>query len=316
MPGPSAAAVLLAAWLAAAPGPGGTLVLRLQDPALLESSGLTASQRHDGILWTHADGGSAAEVRAVDESGDTVAVVTLAGIDPYDPEALAPGRGPDGTPQLWLGDIGDNEARRPDVSVFRFEEPRRLRDRTVPAEWFRLTYPDGPHDAEALLVQPRTGRVHIATKDLAGCALYRAPADLVPEGTGVNELERVADLPALVTDGAFLPDGRMVLRTYTSVHLYGRDGEPLAVAALPPQPQGESLAVDGDRLLVGSEGRRSAVYAVPVPRSPSGDLPTQASDPDGAAEDFPPRTVVRAVLVAATVLVLAGVAVARRRRRR
>ena len=67
---------------------------------------------------------------AVDRRGDTVATVTLDGIDPYDPEALAPGTD---RRTLWLGDIGDNSVQRPDVSVFLVTEPRRLADRTVPA---------------------------------------------------------------------------------------------------------------------------------------------------------------------------------------
>ena len=163
---------------------------------------------------------------AVDGSGDTAATVTLDGIDPYDPEALAPGA--DGR-SLWLGDLGDNLEQRPDVSVFRFTEPRRVADRTVPARWFRFTYPDGPHDAEALLVDPSTGRLLVATKALGGAGLYRAPAKLVPEAVGTNRLERVADVPSLVTDGAYLPDGRFVLRSYTMAYVYDRPGHQVGV---------------------------------------------------------------------------------------
>jgi hypothetical protein len=241
-------------------------LLRLQDSALLESSGLAVSTRNDGVLWTHADGGSVAQVRAVDEAGRTVAVVTLDGIDPYDPEALAPGR-IEGEPALFLGDIGDNSLRREDVSVFGFREPATLADRTVSPQWYRFRYPDGPHDAEALLVHPRTGRIFIATKDLSGAGLYRAPRRPVEESEGVNRLRRVADVPSFVTDGAFLNSGRYVLRTYGSVYLYSGRHEQLVRDPLPLQPQGESIAVDEGRLLVGSEGERSAVYAVPIPRA-------------------------------------------------
>jgi hypothetical protein len=250
-------------------------LLQLQDPALLESSGLAVSTRHDGVLWTHGDGGSVAQVRAVDEAGRTVAVVTLDGIDPYDPEALAPGR-IEGEPALFLGDIGDNSLRREDVSVFGFRGPDALADRTVSPQWYRFRYPDGPHDAEALLVHPRTGRIFIATKDLSGAGLYRAPRRPVEESEGVNRLRRVADVPSFVTDGAFLNSGRYVLRTYGSVYLYSGRHEQLVRDPLPPQPQGESIAVDEGRLLVGSEGERSAVYAVPVPQG------REASERDAA----------------------------------
>jgi hypothetical protein len=178
---------------------------------------------------------------------------------------------------LFLGDIGDNRARRPDVSVFRFAEPRRLADQTVARTWWRFTYPDGPQDAEALLVDPRDGRIWIATKDVFFGGLYRAPRRLRTDRE--NPLERVGDVPALITDGAFLPDGRFVLRSYTTLYLYDGANRLTSRSALPEQPQGESLAVDGDRLLVGSEGEKSAVYSVPLP----GGDPSQEASPSTSA---------------------------------
>lgn len=312
---PAASALAAALLLAVTTPPQPQPLLTLSDPALLESSGLAASAVHRDVLWTHADGGSVAQVRAVDRNGDTVAVVTLAGIDPYDPEALAPGTAPDGTPELYLGDIGDNLAARTNVSVFRFAEPRALRDQTVPAQWYRFTYPDGPHDAEALLVHPRTGRIFIVTKELGTGGLYRAPRDLVTQDAGTNRLERVSDAPVLVTDGAFLPDGRLVLRTYSSVYLYDRPGHQVAVDPLPVQPQGESLAVDGDRLLVGSEGEDAAVYAVPVPVDPDARAPDQPEPRARSRDEGPPATLLVGALVGA-LAGLAGIGIWRRARHR
>lgn len=312
--GSSLAVVLLGVSLTAT---GPTPLLRLQDPALLESSGLAVSALHDEVLWTHADGGQAAEVRAVDRAGETVATVTLAGIDPYDPEALAPGLDDAGKPALFLGDLGDNTRTRLDVSVFRFAEPGTLQDQTVEATWFKFTYPDGPHDAEALLVHPRTGRVLIATKQLAGGGLYEAPADLVTADEGSNRLTRVADVPGWVTDGAYLPDGRFALRTYAAVLVYDRPGHRVGAASLPVQPQGESLAVDGERLLVGSEGQRSAIYDVPVPATvsvPEPRTPTASVEPSD--ERSSAGTALRAAGFAAVLVVLVGVLGYLRHRRR
>ena len=315
----SVAVVLIGASMTVAAGQQIPL-LQIQDPALVESSGLAVSAVHDDVLWTHADGGSSAEVRALDAAGETVAVLTLSGIDPYDPEALAPGVDPAGEPALFLGDVGDNDAERPDVSVFRFAEPRELVDRSVQSTWFRFTYPDGPHDAEALLVHPRTGRLLIATKEAFGGGLYRAPADLVATDDGTNRLVRVADVPALVTDGAYLPDGRFALRTYGSVFVYDRPGRQVATAALPLQPQGESLAVDADRLLVGSEGPRSAVYAVPVPEPAAPESTPRAEGSDsspsgsgvgqdgvGSRDVSSGRTAYQVVRVVGILLLLAGI---------
>ena len=312
----AALATALAGLLLATPGP--VVDRSLRDPEINESSGLAVSARHPGLLWTHNDGGSVARLLGVDASGRTVARVTLAGIDPYDPEALAPGR-VGGRPGLYLGDIGDNLEERPDVSVFAVREPRRLGDATATATWYRFTYPDGPHDAEALLVGPN-GRLLIATKGFADAGLYRAPARLVSEAAGTNELTRIADVPPLVTDGAYLPDGRFALRTYSAVHVYDRPGHQVAVADLPPQPQGESLAADGDHLLVGSEGLDSEVLPVPVPggtRRPVGGAaqPGLAGTPE---RGLLPRSI---LVLGGAALVLGAVGVvtvlgARRRRMR
>ena len=104
------------------------------------------------------------------------------------------------------------------------------------------------------------------TTDAAGAAgVYAAPEDLRTDE--VNVLERVAGAPAVVTDGAFLWDGRLALRTYTAVHVSAALGAPAEVLTLPRTVQGESLAVaPGNRaVLVGSEGVASPVYRQPLP---------------------------------------------------
>jgi hypothetical protein len=279
-------AAALSGLLATGSGGGAELVLRLHDPALVESSGLAVSGRHDGVLWTNPDGGEVAQVMAVDGSGDTVATVTLDGIDPYDPEALAPG--PDGR-SLWLGDLGDNLEQRPDVSVFRFTEPRRLGDRTVRARWFRFTYPDGPHDAEALLLAP-DGTPYVVTKELLGASGVYSPASPLVDG-GTVALGRVAAVnltfngtaggpvgqagQLLVTGGAVAADGRqLALRTYTDAYVWPLAGSDVvgALAAtpvripLPDSPQGEAISFSADNLnlLVASEGLPSDLTRVPL----------------------------------------------------
>jgi hypothetical protein len=283
---PSLSAALIAAFLvagAAAP------VLTLQDPALSESSGLARSAVHKQVLWTHNDGGKVAEIIGVGRTGRDVARLRLRGVDPYDPEALAAGRGARGRPALFLGDLGDNLERRSDVSVFRVTEPRSLGNHTVDATWYRFTYEDGPHDAEALLVDPRDGRIWVATKSFGVGGLYRAPKRLVETSAGANTLRRVAAVPPLVTDGTFLPNGRFVLRTYTAGYLFDRPGKLREQITLPIQKQGESIALDGDRLLVGSEGVHSKVFAVPLPKDAAevGGSPTAAKPRDTGTAPAP-----------------------------
>ena len=307
----SASSALLAGLLAAS---NVTTVLTIHDPRITESSGLVRSVRHPTLLWTHNDGGSTAEIYGINPKGRTVARITLRGINPYDPEAISRGKDSKGRPALFLGDIGDNGERRKNVSVFRVTEPKSLGNQTIKPTWYRFKYTDGPHDAEALLVDPRDGRIWVATKSFGTGGLYRAPVKLVDEAHGVNVLRRVADVPALTTDGTFLPDGRFVLRTYTSAFLYDAPGTLREQLTMPAQDQAESLAVDGKRLLVGSEGLHSKILAVPLPdvggKASTTPEPSATSAPSsflrgGAGLEMIKRALVVAVAMALLILIAA-----------
>jgi hypothetical protein len=279
----SASSALLAGLLAASHV---TTVLTIHDPRISESSGLVRSVRHPTLLWTHNDGGSTAEIYGINSKGRTVAQITLRGIDPYDPEAISRGKDSKGRPAIFLGDIGDNGERRRNVSVFRVTEPKSLGRRTIKPTWFRFRYEDGPHDAEALLIDPRNGRLWIATKSLSIGGLYVAPRKLVTQSHGINRLRRVADVPPMTTDATFLPNGKFVLRTYSSGFLYDAPGQLREELTLPIQPQAESVAYDGKRLLLGSEGPHSLVLAVALPPGALGES-TPTPTPSATATSRP-----------------------------
>jgi hypothetical protein len=131
-----------------------------------------------------------------------------------------------------------------------------------------MRYPDGPHNAEALLVHPTTHRIYIVTKSKDDAAVYIAPSTL--STSNVNTLTKVAAAPNTVTDGTFLDDGRMVLRNYTHGYVSKGPGKLATPFVLPKLRQGESVtAVDGDNaVFVGSEGTQSPVWCVPLPPTP------------------------------------------------
>jgi hypothetical protein len=188
----------------------------------------------------------------------------MRGIHARDVEAIS--MGPDG--DLYVGDIGDNlNGAWPQVYLYRFPEPRHLVDQTVDVTRYTVRYADGPRNAEALMVQPKTGRVYIASKNEDGGHLYEGPAHL--SASGVNVFHRIADVP-WVTDGAFSPDGsRLVLRGYFWASAFRWSGDrphKIGDVDLPMQPQGESVAFtpDGRALMYGSEGKDSAVWKEPL----------------------------------------------------
>lgn len=230
---------------------------RFKDPAIVESSGLVVLP--DGRFVTVNDSGDDARVFTVDpETGRTVGVTRWQGVA-EDVEAVAP----DGPESVWIGDIGDNGEARPTIWVVRV--PVGAGDQEVPGERVKLAYPDGPTNAEALLTDPRDGRLVVVTKEVLGGTVHVAPPD--PEPGGVEALEPRGEVMPLVTDGAFFPDGRhLVLRNYSRAIIYTwPELEEAGKFDIPPQEQGEGIAVDAEsQVFVSSEGVRAPVLEVPL----------------------------------------------------
>ncbi len=253
---------------------------------------MAVSRRHEGVLWTHNDSGDTARLFAIGPDGSTLATVTLAGVQPRDWEAMASSVAADGTPLLWVADIGDNlGARITGLRVHRIEEPADLVDVEVEPTSYLLRYPGSPADAESLLVDPRDGRLIVITKTPAGGTVYAAPLRL--DASEANLLEPLGQAPDFATDGAFAPDGRMFVRGYGGMWA----GDPKrgwhGPITLPPSQQGESLAVsvDGTWMYVGSEGARSEVWRVPAPAAPTPEAePSLAPVPpdSGRGDRYPP----------------------------
>ena len=236
---------------------------------LPEASGMAVSRSMPGTLWLHNDSGKP-ELIAVDRTGKPAGRVSLTGAALEDWEAMSSGPCDVGH-CLYVGDIGDNDAARSHVTIYRLREPSKASGAAKVDGVFRASYPDGAHDAETLLVGP-DGTLHIVTKGETGpAALYRFPREL-RAGTTLR-LERVGDplakgslaQAARITDGAVSPDGRWVaLRSRTTVTLYPAAAffkgafDPARTIDLQSlgEPQGEAIAFSsaGTIFLAGEGG--------------------------------------------------------------
>ncbi|WP_436775317.1 hypothetical protein [Yinghuangia sp. YIM S09857] len=238
-------------------------VATISDARVTESSGLAASLRHPGVVWTHNDSGGKPQLFAIGPNGAVKATITLAGAKAEDWEALALGTDESGRPALYVGDIGDNKAQRTDAAIYRVPEPEVLRDAELTPVRYRIAYQDGPRDAEALLIHPSTNRVLVVSKSLIGAGIYTSAGPL--RADAANTLTRTAKAPAMVTDGAYSPDGsRFILRSYLSSDMYSAPGRRVGGVDSPVQPQGESVTFrpDGAAVLFGSEGADSVIWRV------------------------------------------------------
>jgi hypothetical protein len=297
----------------------------VRDNRLAELSGLAADAE---FRYAISDGGRRLQV-VVLRKDCTVQRVITAAVDPFDVEDLA--LGPDG--RLWLADIGDNDRQRTSIALHVLAQNGATR-------LHRLSYPDGPHDAEALLLA-HDGTPYVITKEpLGSSGVYRPVGPMTTPGpTPLELVTRIrfgrtstpggpvgAVGSTLITGGASSADGGVVaLRTYTDAYLFAvPDGdlpaalrrEPVRVP-LPNEPQGEAIALEPDGTLLSGSERADAgpqpIRAVPqaaalvaVPSTPPS--PAEQPRPVAGPQQQPERGLLsdwQAVLIA----VLGAVAV-------
>jgi hypothetical protein len=253
-------------------------------PNLNESSGIAASRRHPGVFWSHNDSGGGPWIYAFDHAGKSLGRWTVPGARASDWEDITIGPGPKkDASYLYIGDIGDNNSGRKFVTVYRIPEPAELNGgtgKTAAAESIRLEYPDRAHDAEALLIHPKSGDLYIVTKargEDRDTRVYKASAPLNTKAK--TRLKQVAtlDLPntsvftlliGRITGGDISPDGTRVavcdyLKAWEAVLPAGaRNFDAIWSAkwrdiGIGQRAQGEGIAYrhDGKALLVTSEGK-------------------------------------------------------------
>jgi len=245
-----------------------TRVGTITSPAIQEVSGFVASHRLPGGWWAVNDSGNAPQLHALSTRGRLVASLAVTGAANRDWEDLAAAPTPGGR-ALYIGDIGDNNLVRNDLVVYRVREPTTTRRVTARAEALPFRYPDGRHNAEALFVDPRSGRIYVITKELRHARVYRFPSPLRPGrrvvlervgGEGARQLGRLAP----VTGAAISPDGaRVAVRTYWEALELRRGGgrsfesgfSQVEDVRLAPERQGEAIAYsrDGRSLVTTSE---------------------------------------------------------------
>jgi len=280
---------LLILWLASYGSP--ATIATLKDKSITESSGLVASRTTPGAYWTNNDSGDGPFIYAFDTRGESFGTFRVTGAQARDWEDIAAGPGPQANRSyLYIGDIGDNDGVRPEVVVYRVGEPslsattrkftKNRPGSTEPADAIRLKYPDGKHDAEALLVHPRTGNIYIVTKVLlANPGVYEAVSPFTPGQTITMRKIGEPRVPSLfggaITGGSISPDGKRValcdyFQGYEIVLPAGFTNfdeiwkQKMTGFDLGKRKQGESITyrLDGKALLATSEGKQSPLIQV------------------------------------------------------
>jgi len=283
-----------------------TVAFTIKDGRILSPPGL-ARDVNAGLYWTASDSAGRGVVYGLTAGGAVRGTLNYRA-NPVDVEGLALV-----SDTLYVGDIGDSTGSRSLVTVYRFDNPRAT-GLTVTYRSYDFRFPDGPRNAETLLVTA-SGRILLVTTG-KNAAIYAGPQQ--PSRQAINRLTKVADAPGPITDGVFLPGGKQIaLRSDLAVYVVDASTyETVATAELPAQQEGKSLAVslDGESLLVGTLGTKSKVYSVLAPTAETATPTPSATPSTDPAEEEPEEVAVRkgqgtllALGLAAVVAVVAGV---------
>lgn len=256
----------------------------LAEPANQETSGLAASHRTPGLLWTHNDSGGDPVLFALRANGSLVGRLRVAGEVNRDWEDIASFEA-DGRAWLLIADIGDNRAVHAQSVLHVLAEPdadtlQASREIAVqPAYSLHFVYEDGPRDCESVAVDAQERAVYLLSKRDATPRLYRLSLDAAPpdrpavaHSVGLaphlarpeNGPARTGRIPRALrgqpTAMDFTPDGSAALvLTYGRLLLFSRSsgqswadalaGEPDLLPAF-DLPQAESACfADGGRVI-------------------------------------------------------------------
>lgn len=221
-----------------------------------EASGIAYSNTTANALWVQQDGGNGAALTLLGTDGKLIRKVDIEGVANRDWEDMAIAAGPTaGTRYVYVGEIGDNNAVHPSVSFIRFPEPGSSTTKVTNPDVLPFTYSDGPRDAEAFFVDPKTNDIYIITKREAQSRLYKLAHPQATTGTGTAQF--VSTLPFnSVVSAALSPDGKeLIVKTYAQLMYWKIDGEKSFADLLQTkpfllpytiEPQGEAVCFRND----------------------------------------------------------------------
>lgn len=227
----------------------------VSNAALNEASGIADSKANPGYLWVEQDSGNPPDIGLLQHNGNFLKNIHLAHVTNRDWEDMALSTGPiPGIQYLYIAETGDNLLVHSDYAIYRLEEPLAATDTVQAVDKIAFFYPDGSHNAEAILVDPVSKDIYIITKTDLKSKIFKLA---YPYSTTVmNAVIEVGNLPYNYAVSAALSPGgnEIVVKTYDAIYYYPRKtGETILQAlsnikpvslSYQPEPQGEAIVFD------------------------------------------------------------------------
>ncbi len=259
---------------AAEPGkeiaPGVRMLASLSDQHITESSGVVASRRYPGVFWTHNDGGGPKKqvLYAIDRAGNTRAAIPVIGANFHDWEDIAI----DDAGHLYLGDIGNNDAKRDKLAVYEIDEPDPQGNvgSVSPKRGWKLKFPNAPFDCESLFIWKGHGYVISKLFNNAHGQIFRFPLKDT-DGPLTLELVATTKIESPITGADISVDGRSLgVVAKDGAYVFRIDGDVSRVnQAKPTYTKFKDQHIEGccfvpDGLLVTSERRGIFLFTDPA----------------------------------------------------
>lgn len=239
----------------------------IENTAVKEASGIVASYKNKGLLWTHNDSGDSNRIYSMDSNGKGTREFFLEGVSNRDWEAIGMANFTEGS-FIYIAEIGDNNANYSDYAIYRVAEPEITastpKTNTLKSvQKISYKYPDGARDAEAMLIDQSTKDIYIVSKREDQKRLYRLP---YPQSyTQTTTAEFVQELTTFstgtgqqtyLTDGSLSVDNQeIIIKSYFQIFHWRRatnETIPSALKRNPTiipytlEPQGEGLCFAQD----------------------------------------------------------------------
>lgn len=220
-------------------------VVKQLNPLVNEISGIADSKVNPGYIWGEEDSGNPNEIYLISHNGTVIKQVYLNGITNRDWEDMALVDG-----SIYIAETGDNGGTYGSYRFYKFAEPSMNTDTVTNIETINFTYPDGPHDAEAFLVD-ESKDIYILTKRDNVSRIYKLS---YPYNSN-NTVSLVGSLPYSSVVSATMNANEIIVKTYPGLFYYKRQSNQTieqtlksAYTSLPYvlEPQGEAVGFAND----------------------------------------------------------------------
>jgi hypothetical protein len=253
---------------------------QLQDKQINECSGLVSSSLNKNLIWVHNDSGDESIIYSINQKGETIAKYNF-NKDVRDCEDIALWNPKNRKSQIFVADIGDNNAKREYITVYQFDEPKIIVSNKVKlinkVKTINLKFPDGARDAECLLFDPIEEKIIIISKREARVGVYSILLSNLK--SNINILKKDATLyfkgngaTKWITAGDISNDGeKIIIKSYAQVFYWERKNKqsvaeclktPYKLLNYKPEPQGEAIGFtpDAKYFYTISEGNKATIY--------------------------------------------------------